>query len=102
MKNDNVIYSESLKKSRENGRDPVFGERMDERILELKKIMSLQTQKAQHISSKINKNKFISRYITEKLKNTEGKDIFKNKRYKVIRNRAVLFLRSKRAPLHWQ
>lgn len=40
MKIYNVIYSESLKKSGENGRDPVFGERMDEHILKLKKIMS--------------------------------------------------------------
>lgn len=96
-----MIYSESLKKSRENGRDPVFGERMDEHILELKKTTSPQTQKAQRISSKVNKNKFISRYITEKLKNTEGKEIFKKQEIQG-HYRAIMFLRSKGAPLRWQ
>lgn len=101
MKICNVIYSESLKKRGENGRDPVFGERMDEHILKLKKIMSPLTEKAQHISSKINKNKFISRYITEKLKKMKAKKSLKTRDTRVSIT-AVLFLRSKRAALHWQ
>ena len=63
---------------------PVFGAIIDEYILELKENMSPQIQKAHHNQAKISQNEFVSRYITKKVKHTEGKEILKTVRDKTV------------------